>query len=108
MDWLARFEREMMAAERARSQGNEGRARVSARRAAGVVAQVALARLGLDTRQLTAFERLQLWQQQTDLPPRLHEVLTHMTMRVSAAYALPPDVDLLLEARWLADTVRDA
>ena len=108
MDWLARFEREVMAAERARSQGNEGRARVSARRAAGVVAQEALARLGHDTRQLTAFDRLQLWRQQASLSPRLHEVLTHMTMRVSEDYTLPPDVDLLLEARWLANMVRDA
>lgn len=103
MDWKTRFVREMAAAEQARADGNEGRARVSARRAVGAVAQEHLARQGIPTPQLTAFDRIKLLAKQPGLNAQAQKVLAHMMMRVTEDYTLPSEIDLLAEARWLAD-----
>ncbi len=107
MDWHTSVARELQAAEQARRQGNEGRARVSARRAAGIVAEIALQRSGIDTHGLTAFARLRRWQQEAEPGTRLHTVLEHLTRRVDTAFSLPDDIDLLAEVRWLAQQVAD-
>jgi len=101
-NWKTRFDREMDAAERARQEGHEGRARVGARRAAGIVVQEFLERQGIPTPQMTAFDRIKLLAKQAGLSPQVQQVLTHLMLRVAEDYTLPSDVDLLADARRLA------
>ena len=63
-NWEARFQSELHQAEMARALGNEGKARVCARRAAGIAG--------------------------------------HFLERVETNFTLPSDVDLIQDARWLA------
>jgi len=101
-DWRARFAREMQMAERARAQGNEGKARVCARRAAGIVAEEYMRRRGVTTPPMAAYDRVKFLRTWPELPEGVVEVIDHMTLRVNERYELPVDVDLVAEARWLA------
>jgi hypothetical protein len=105
-DWLRRFEREMAVADQARSQGNEGKARVCARRAAGIVANEYMQRQGVNTPNATAYDRVRLLANWPNIPAGVSEVVEHMTTRVDMDYRLPEDVDLVADARWLAQALR--
>lgn len=104
-DWSKRFEREMAMAEQARSQGNEGKARVCARRAAGIVAGEYMQRQGVSTPNATAYDRVRLLANWPNIPAGVSEVVEHMTLRVDSDYSLPEEVDLVADARWLAQTL---
>ena len=103
--WRMKFDRELQMAELARSQGNEGKARVCARRAAGVVVGEYLQQQGVSTTAITAYDRVRMLADWPDLPPGVDEVVAHMTMRVDMDYQLPSDLDLVEDARWLAETL---
>lgn len=100
---IARFDLEMQRAQSARAEGNEGRARVAARRAAGIVAAEYLKRQGVNTPGMTALERLKLLQTWPGLPPQTRDIIAHILMRVDSDYSLPPELDLVAEAQALAD-----
>ncbi len=104
-DWRWKFDREMRMAAQARAQGNEGKARVCARRAAGIVAAAYMKRRGVATPHMTAYDRVKFLRTWPDLPPGVTEVIDHMTLRVNENYELPVDVDLVAEAQWLAETL---
>ena len=91
----------MEAAQRARLSGNEGRARVCARRAAGMEARDFLTRRGVRLRSMNALEALRRLEQVPGLAPDLRSAAAHLTLRVSEEFTLPVDVDLLAEARRL-------
>ena len=101
-DWRVRFAREMKMAEQARAAGNEGKARVCARRAAGIVADEYLRRRGISTPAMTAYERVKLLGTWPGMPAGVAEVVAHMTTRVNEDYELPIDADLVADAQWLA------
>jgi len=107
-DWQAKFDREMKMAEMARSQGNEGKARVCARRAAGAVVGEFLQRQGVSTVNITAYDRVRMLKGWPDLALGVSDVVDHMTMRVDMDYQLPSDLDLIEDARWLAETLLPA
>jgi len=107
-DWQAKFDREIKMAEMARSQGNEGKARVCARRAAGVVVGEYLQQQGVSTTTVTAYDRIRMLADWPDLPPGVSDVVDHMTMRVDMDYQLPSVLDLVSDARWLAETLLPA
>jgi len=104
-DWQTRFALEMKRADKARAEGNEGKARVCARRAAGLVAQIYMKRSGVSTPNMTAYERVNLLRGWPDLPAGVDEVIAHMTTRVNENFELPIDADLVAEARWLAQAL---
>ncbi len=104
-DWRTRFAREMKMAEKARLEGNEGKARVCARRAAGIVADEFMKRSGVSTPNMTAYERIKLLGAWPGVPEGVGEVVAHMTTRVNTSYELPVDADLVAEARWLAEAL---
>jgi len=104
-NWQKRFEREMAVAAQARDQGNEGKARVCARRAAGIVANEYMKRQGVSTPNATAYDRVRLLANWPNIPAGVSEVVEHMTTRVDMDYRLPEDVDLVADARWLAETL---
>jgi hypothetical protein len=105
IDWKERMEFELDQAEKARLGGNEGRARVCARRAAGAIAGEYLERRGKAPSGLSAYDRLRFFCSQTDLPLEVREVASHFLERITTEHDLPSDADLLAEARWLASTL---
>jgi hypothetical protein len=95
----------MKMADKARIEGNEGKARVCARRAAGIVADEYMRRHGISTPNMTAYERVKMLRGWPDLPEGVDAVVAHMTTRVNENYELPVDADLVAEARWLAEVL---
>lgn len=102
MEWKERFEAELQQAEAARAQGNEGRARVCARRAAGLAAGEYLRRLGLPANGPSAYDHLKALAALERLSPQRREVAGHFLARANPDRSLSVEADLLAEARWLA------
>lgn len=100
--WKAGFEKELEQAEIARANGNEGKARVCARRAAGIAIKEYFFRAGLPYAPHSAYQNLAYLKNLPDAPPSVKEIATHLLERVTAEHELPVKADLLAEARWLA------
>jgi len=101
MDWHAQIRAELERAEQARERGNEGQARVCARRAAGIAAREYFRRQGRPLRTPSAYDLLRLLENEPHLSPDLRRAAAHLTLRVNEEFKLPPDVDLMAEARKL-------
>ncbi len=101
--WQIRFLEELRQAETAREAGNEGMARVCARRAAGIAAGEYLRRHGLSLSDSSAYVRLKFLLQLPQTPPEVQEVVNHFLMRINPDRSLPIPADLIAEARWLAN-----
>lgn len=105
--WQERFQKEIEAAERARQQGNEGQARVCARRAAGVVIQQYFEKVGLPFRSPSAYDLLQVLAELPQTPPEVRAAALRLTLRVTPEFNLPIQADLIADARWLAKQLLD-
>lgn len=90
-------------AEQARARGNEGQARVCARRAAGIAAREYLARRGQPVRTPSAYDLLKLLSEDALLSADLRQAAAHLTLRVNEEFKLPVDIDLLAEAKKLCE-----
>lgn len=101
-NWRESFEREIEMAEAARAAGNQGMARVCARRAAGVVAGEYLRIHGLGLPGPSAYDCLVAASQRPEISSQARQCLQHFLLRVNADHELPVQVDLIEEARWLA------
>lgn len=102
-DWKAQLELEFERAEAARARGNEGQARVCARRAAGIAIREYFARRGQAFRTPSAYDLLQLLAEEPHLSPDLKQAASYLTLRVTEEFKLPVDVDLIAEARKLSN-----
>ncbi len=99
---------ELEHAERARALGQEGKARVCARRAAGIAARLYLSQHGRIVRTPSAYDVLKLLMEEPSLAPELRQAAEHLTLRVDEDFKLPAEVDLISEARRLcASLLRD-
>jgi hypothetical protein len=98
-DLSIEIQREFERAEQARARGNEGQARVCARRAAGIAARDYLARRGEEVRTPSAYDLLNLLKEDMNLSPHLREIAKHLTLRVDEEFKLPSNIDLVAEAR---------
>ncbi len=96
--------RELEMALTSRQQGNEGRARVCARRAAGAAAKEFLIFKGAGSSLLNAWDALNLLAQQ-DLPEELQRSLRVLIMRVDENFTLPVETDVIQEAQKLCNTL---
>ncbi len=108
MDWQTQIQNEFEHAEQARARGNEGQARVCARRAAGIAAREYLARRGQPVRiseailrTPSAYDLLKLLAEDPLLSADLRQVAAYLTLRVNEEFKLPVDVDLVTEAKKL-------
>jgi len=101
MDFHSEMNAEFEKAEQARALGNEGQARVCARRAAGIAIREYLTRKGIRPPSASAVDLLNLIKDDTLLPPRLKLIADHLTLRVTEEFKLPVDADLIAEARVL-------
>ncbi len=102
-NWQSEIEDEFNKAAQARERGNEGQARVCARRAAGVAIREYLSRGGIRPPSASAYDLLNLIKEDTLLPPDLKLLADHLTVRVTEEFKLPIDVDLVEEARQFCD-----
>ena len=103
MDWKIQLEAEFQKAEEARSRGNEGQARVCARRAAGVAIREYLTRQGIQPPSTSAYDLLNLLKEDPQLSPDLKLIANHLTLRVTEEFKLPVEADLIAEAREFCD-----
>ncbi len=100
-EWQAEYQRELKHGKEARQAGNEGKARVCARRVAGIVAGEYLRRSGELTEAWSAYQRLQALGHSPNLPARAAEIISHLTTRVDPEHRLPIEADLLAEVEEL-------
>lgn len=105
MDWQSQITREFARAEESRRAGNEGQARVCARRAAGIAIREYLGRRGLPARNPSAYELLQLVADLPEAPPDARQAAVMLTLRVTEEFTLPVEADLLEEARRLCKSL---
>jgi HEPN domain-containing protein len=99
MDWQTQIEAEFERAEQARERGNEGQARVCARRAAGIAVREYLTRQGIRPPSTSAYDLLNLLKEDPRLSPDLKEIADHLTLRVTKEFKLPVPADLVAESR---------
>lgn len=97
------IEKEFELARRARERGNEGQARVCARRAAGIAARDYITRRGIHPRSASAYDLLNLLKDDPLLSPDLKLIADHLTLRVTEEFKLPVEADLVAEARKLCN-----
>jgi hypothetical protein len=99
MDWQTEIQAEFDKAEQARGRGNEGQARVCARRAAGIAIREYLTRRGIRPPSGSAYDLLNLLKDDPHLAPDLKQIAEHLTLRVTEEFKLPVEADLVAEAR---------
>lgn len=97
------LESEFNKAAQARGRGNEGQARVCARRAAGIAIREYLTRRGIRPPSASAYDLLNLIKDDALLSPDLKLIADHLTVRVTEEFKLPVDVDLVEEAKQFCE-----
>lgn len=97
--WQTEIEAEFERAAQARGRGNEGQARVCARRAAGIAVREYLNRRGTRPPSVSAYDLLNLIKEDALLSPDLKLIAEHLTVRVTEEFKLPVNVDLVQEAK---------
>ena len=101
-DWKQQFEAEVAQGFSARENGNEGRARVCARRAVAVLLVNYFNQRGTPPGKVDAYTVIQMAASDDGLPAVVREKLAHFLVRVEPGGRFPIDADLLSEAQWLA------
>ena len=102
-NWQSEIQAEFEKAAQARERGNEGQARVCARRAAGIAIREYLSRDGIRPPSTSAYDLLNLIKEDPLLPSDLRLFADHLTVRVTEEFKLPVDVDLVKEAKQFCD-----
>lgn len=105
MDWQAQIESELEKAQQARAGGNEGQARVCARRAAGIAVREYLTRQGIHPPSVSAYDLLNFLKEDPHLSDGLKLIADHLTLRVNKEFNLPVNADLIAEARTFCETL---
>jgi hypothetical protein len=101
--WQQEFNHEMATGYSARASGLEGKSRVCARRALGIVIAEYFKRISLPSPGPSIQERISALKNLDTLPIHNLEIIDHFIIKVDEEYHLPIDVDLLAETTWLAD-----
>jgi HEPN domain-containing protein len=103
--WQDELQLELEHAGQARLKGNEGRARVCARRAAGIAVREYLSRRGMRPTGISAYELLNLIKEDARLSPDLRLIADHLTLRVNEEFKLPLEADLVAEAKRFCEAL---
>lgn len=102
------IEKEIEKAIHARKNGNEGQARVCARRAAGLAVRKYFEKKEIPIYHKSAYELLISIIQQPNIPSIARENAIHLTLRVSESFKLPDEIDLIDDARSLCNILNSA
>ncbi|HJW89387.1 MAG TPA: hypothetical protein VJ436_01965 [Anaerolineales bacterium] len=105
MEWKEKVLAELALGEAARLAGNEGRARACARRAAGLIVGEYYRRLGRSPASRSAIGHLQYLASQPDTTALVRTAAEYFLMRITPEHEHPLEVDLLAQARWLAQAL---
>ncbi len=97
----SRIAAELSEARASRLRGNEGRARVCARRAAGQAIRLAMAGREGAPRSSSAYTILRWFASLPDQPPELRAAAARLTVRVTAEHVLPHPEDPLGDAQQI-------
>jgi len=100
-EWESVFQTEIEMAKLARAAGNEGKARVCARRAVGALVGEYFRRQQIPVHTPSAYDRLRYLCNSTELPVETLRLAQHFLARVSPDYTLPIQADLIDEAEQL-------
>jgi hypothetical protein len=103
--WQDNFDGELAHAQAARASGNEGMARVCARRAVGILIGEYLRLRGISYAKPSAYDRIKYLLDLDSVPVEAQRVLAHFLLRIDTDHNLPLEVDLIGEARWLSETL---
>jgi hypothetical protein len=101
--WKLLFDNEIDQALAARAIGNEGKARVCARRAVGIVIGEFLKQHQLPDPGPSAYERLKYLNNSPGIDQELQSIAAHFILRIDYDHNLPVSADLVAEALWIAD-----
>jgi hypothetical protein len=101
--WRDYAGQELDMARTARKNGNEGRARVCARRAAGHIIGEYLTRNKIDFETGSALERLRYIYSAADTAPEVRETANHFLVHTTPEYELPIAADLIADVDLLAN-----
>lgn len=101
-DWKRITREELFLAENSRNDGNEGRARVCARRAAGQVAGEYLRRHGIALETNSALQKIRYLETSGEVSPTERETLKHFLIHITPEHKLPFDADLIADVHLLA------
>jgi len=105
--WQSQFDRELKQAEDARRNGFEGRARVCARRAAGIVLREFAIQNGYPEKGLNALDLIRIYSEDSRVPPQAGVNLKILVQRVLPGGLLPVEADFLEIVRSLPGQLLD-
>ncbi|MCX8063000.1 MAG: hypothetical protein N3D16_10510 [Anaerolineales bacterium] len=100
MGWQQLFNQEIDTAKQARQRGNEGKARVCARRAANIIAQEYLRSLGIQPFR-NAIQNFRYLQNYLKFDHPAQEILSHLLLKVNEDFTFPEHIDLINDAHTL-------
>jgi hypothetical protein len=100
-DWQGEYQRELTTAKNAHNQGNEGMARVCARRAANVIVGEYLRRHGHSELSRSVADRIALLTSHPEVDNHSKVIASHFLLRVTPEHRLPVEVDLIGEVERL-------
>lgn len=100
-EWEKQFDAEIKMARSAREKGNDGMARVCARRAAGIVVGAYLNSEGFALPGPSAVERLKYLASLPTCTQEMQLIINHMLIKVTPEYKLPIEADLIADAQRL-------
>ena len=95
---LLQVQEELLLAKQSRQEGNEGRARVCARRAAGAAAQGYFLEVDHLPKGESVIKSLVRLGGLDQIPDRVREAVNWLVARVDEDHSFPPEVDLIQEA----------
>ena len=102
-NWDITFQEEIEHASAARKKGNEGMARVCARRAAGAVIGEYFRQNNLPDASDSTYDRLRTLRDLPDVPQHVKEVARRLVQRVTPQHKLPFEADLIADAETLRE-----
>ena len=105
MNWKTQLNQEFQMAYDARAANNEGKARVCARRAAGVAIREYLIRRGINPPGVSAYDLLEVLEEMDETSADLKQAADHLRLRVTEEFRLPVDVDLIAEAKKICSAL---
>jgi hypothetical protein len=105
ISWKSQFDHELENALAARYRGNEGMARVCARRAAGALIGHYLVQKGHAADKRSAYQTIKIFTGLPDVPNELKHSAALLLVKVTSERTLPVDVDLIAEVIRLAEKI---
>ena len=100
-----KIEAEFAAARESRAAGNEGRARVCARRAAGLALGIYYAKSLDESPPQSVYKLLQWFSLREEIPQELRDAAKRLIVRVTTEFDLPHSQDPLHDARLIAEVI---